>query len=340
MPNVDDTLDPEPPPEEPVRAVSTDSVPAAERWSWWADVCARELMATRIQSPYASHFHGSLEAVGSHEVQVASVTNSPLTAVRTPLHIRRGDPENYYLVLVHGDPVRIEQERGTACVAAGEMALFSTSHPLTCEFLDFGRPTDLTLVRLPRGDFPLRNGRADRLLGRTLSTRSGASSMLAGYLGRLPQAARTASAPEAAKLAAIAADLAATALAVHLDAQDMLAPETRATALRTRIHAFIDLHLGDPTLGPATIAARHHISVRSLHELFRTEPETVAASIRRRRLERCHADLTDPATQHRTVAEIAARWGFRLPGDLSRAYRAAYGRTPTEARATTPNPSA
>ncbi|MGW0660258.1 helix-turn-helix domain-containing protein [Streptodolium elevatio] len=336
MPNLDATPDPEPPPDGPVRMVSTDSVPAAERWSWWAEVCQRELMATNIRSPHASHFHGSLEAVGSPEVQVVAVTNSPLTAVRTPLQIRRDDPENYYLVLSADDPIRIEQERGTADVGAGSMALFSTSHPLTCEFVDLGHPTELTLVRLPRAELPLRNGRADRLLGKTLSTRSGASALLAGYLAQLPQAARTASAPESAKLAAIAADLAVTALAVHLDAPDTLSPETRTTALRARIHAFIDLHLGDAGLTPATIAARHHISVRTLHDLFRTEPETVAASIKRRRLERAHADLTDATWKHRTIGEIAARWGFRQPGDLSRAYRAAYGRTPTETRATTP----
>lgn len=120
---------------------------------------------------------------------------------------------------------------------------------------------------------------------------------------------------------------------MHLDAQDSLPPETRNTALLAAIHAFIDLHLANPALGPATIAARHHISVRKLHDLFRNEPETVAASIKRRRLERCHADLTNAAANHHTIAEIAARWGFRLPGDLSRAYRAVYERSPSEARA-------
>jgi AraC-like DNA-binding protein len=297
-------------------------------------------MSTTIRSPYASRFHGSIEAVGSTETQVAAITVSPLTSVRSTVQIRRDDPESYFLMLMRDSPMRVEQARGTACVGVGEMVLFSTSHPVTADIPDFGRRAQVMLVRLSRADFPLRNGRADRLLGQTLGADSGAAALLAGYLTQLPEAARTASPPESAKLAAIAGDLAATVLAVHLDAQDALPPETRNAALLARVRAFIDLHLGDPTLGPVTIAARHHISVRTLHDLFRSEPETVAASIRRRRLERCHADLTNPASSHRTVAEIAARWGFRLPGDLSRAYRAAYGQSPSEARAdarNTPN---
>ncbi|EDY53391.1 helix-turn-helix domain-containing protein [Streptomyces clavuligerus] len=99
-----------------------------------------------------------------------------------------------------------------------------------------------------------------------------------------------------------------------------------------RISAFIDRRLGDPALGPGGIAAHHHMSVRSLHLLFRGQPETVSAMIRRRRLERCRADLADPRQRSRTITEIAARWGFRHPAQFSRAFRAAYGTAPRELR--------
>ncbi|MEW2530288.1 helix-turn-helix domain-containing protein [Streptomyces sp. NPDC047071] len=83
---------------------------------------------------------------------------------------------------------------------------------------------------------------------------------------------------------------------------------------------------------PAAVAAHHHISVRTLHLLFREEPDTVAVTIRRRRLERCHADLTDPGQRHRTITEIAARWGLHRSADFSRVFRSAYGLPPTEVR--------
>ncbi|MFD9904331.1 helix-turn-helix domain-containing protein [Streptomyces sp. NPDC059063] len=108
--------------------------------------------------------------------------------------------------------------------------------------------------------------------------------------------------------------------------------ETRENLLLTRVRAFIEQNLGNPDLRPATIAAHHHMSVRALHLLFRTQPETVAALIRRRRLERCRADLGDPRLRHRTIGEISARWGFRALADFSRAFRAAYGVPPSELR--------
>ncbi|MFF4423627.1 helix-turn-helix domain-containing protein [Streptomyces sp. NPDC001549] len=100
-----------------------------------------------------------------------------------------------------------------------------------------------------------------------------------------------------------------------------------------RIDTFIDHNLGDPGLTPQTIADRHHISVRRLHLMFRDRGESVAATIRRRRLEHCHADLARPALLDRPIHAVAARWGFGSAAVFSRAFREAYGISPTERRA-------
>jgi AraC-like DNA-binding protein len=100
-----------------------------------------------------------------------------------------------------------------------------------------------------------------------------------------------------------------------------------------RVHAFIDQHLGDPDLSPATIAAAHHLSVRALHALYQAENETVAASIRRQRLEHCRRDLLDPSRPDRPVNAIGARWGFPDATAFSRTFRTAYGLPPGEYRA-------
>ncbi|MBY8846536.1 helix-turn-helix domain-containing protein [Streptomyces sp. SP2-10] len=94
------------------------------------------------------------------------------------------------------------------------------------------------------------------------------------------------------------------------------------------IEAFIENHLADADLSPAWIAAAHHISVRYLHHLFQRDRRTVGAYVRRRRLERCRADLADPALVGRGVGQVGRRWGFRDPAVFSRAFKAAYGVTP------------
>lgn len=102
----------------------------------------------------------------------------------------------------------------------------------------------------------------------------------------------------------------------------------------------IEARLGERRLGPPTVAAAHHISVRRLHQLFAAQPETGSALIRRRRLEQCRADLADPALRGLTVAAVAARWGFRDPAHFSRLFRAAYGHTAAEHRSVHASPAA
>ena len=127
----------------------------------------------------------------------------------------------------------------------------------------------------------------------------------------------------------------------ELGADDWDTPEARRHAQLTTVQAFIQANLADPELSPGVIAAAHHMSLRSLHQLFHDEGLTVAAwtswsvsapRIRKRRLEGCRRDLSDPAQASRPVAAIAARWGFPNPCDFSRAFRAAHGLPPAEYR--------
>lgn len=128
------------------------------------------------------------------------------------------------------------------------------------------------------------------------------------------------------------ADLVSIALAERIDEPDLIPVESRVRVLVLGVHAFIEQHLGNVDLGPATVAAFHHVSLRHLHRLFGTDGATVAAWIRRRRLERCRADLADPTLRGRPVTAVAARWGLADPAHFSRLFRRTYGMSPTEYR--------
>ncbi|WP_051768249.1 helix-turn-helix domain-containing protein [Sphingobium sp. DC-2] len=99
-----------------------------------------------------------------------------------------------------------------------------------------------------------------------------------------------------------------------------------------RVRHFIDAHLADPDLNPANIASGCNISVRRLHRIFSTTPWSACSWIRKERLERCRRDLTDPALSDLSVTQIAFRWGFNDAAHFSRAFRSAYGESPSEAR--------
>ncbi|MEU6019297.1 helix-turn-helix domain-containing protein [Streptomyces sp. NPDC047515] len=266
------------------------------------------------------------------QTQVSAFRFSPMSARRTSIHIRRADPESYFLFLVHGSPVGLEQRRNNTLLRAGDMALFDTSRPLACEFKDSGRLPRITLIRLPRTAIPLPHDRTDELVATLLPARTGSGALLTSYLAGPSEQAPHCDEAELLRLGSVGFDLATAFLATRLEATTGLPADTRRQVLLARIHAFIDRNLSNPQLTPAHIAAHHYISVRTLHQLFRTEARTVAATIRQRRLERCRADLADPRQRSQPISALAAQWGFLVPAEFSRAFRAAHGMTPTEFR--------
>ena len=65
----------------------------------------------------------------------------------------------------------------------------------------------------------------------------------------------------------------------------------------------------------------------------------MAALIQRRRLERIRAILTDPR-DHRSISQIAYQHGFVSKTHFSRAFRSAFGCSPSDARAGASKPPA
>ena len=86
--------------------------------------------------------------------------------------------------------------------------------------------------------------------------------------------------------------------------------------------------LADPDLSPALIAARLHVSVRTLQRSFATTAEPLSAYIRRRRLEEATRMLATPRPP--SISDVAAHWLFTDSSHFVRAFRKHHGRTPSD----------
>ncbi|MFE3289095.1 helix-turn-helix domain-containing protein, partial [Streptomyces sp. NPDC059233] len=161
----------------------------------------------------------------------------------------------------------------------------------------------------------------------------GSGAILADFFKSLVTRGPQCSPEELRALGAVTLDLATAFLARLLGDPGQAPAEARTQEALQRVYRFIENNLGDLGLSPQMIADRHNMSVRRLHALFGDQPLTVAARIRQRRLERAHADLACGELRSRPVQVIAHRWGFSSATVFSRAFREAYGITPTEHRA-------
>lgn len=240
--------------------------------------------------------------------------------------VRAGDEELWQVDLLSRGHVRVEQGRDTTVLGAGDLILLDPARPVRYASTASRHVTML----LPRRSLRLPARDAERLAGTRIPGDRGPGALVAG-LARDATRSLTGFRPEeAARSAAAVIELLSVALGARLGETAGPVP---GEALRARITGYVEGRLGDPGLGPAQVAAAHHMSVRNLHRLFEDQPLTVAALIRRRRLERCHADL---ATGTRTVAAAATRWGFTDPAHFSRLFKAAYGYNASALTSSTP----
>jgi len=314
--------------------IRTDQVPAADRLDFVRQISATTWVPMEFRSEYRADYQGEFQVSGLGPMQVVVLEVMPVTVRRTPYLISQADPDMLKMYLVcDGSPSVVEQGGRQARLSAGEFAFYDTRRPyeVACGVGGDG-PTRVLTFMFPPSLLPLARNRLRQLTATRIAATAGLGELTSQFLLQLARNVDHYSPVEAARLSTAALEVLATRLAHELDARDWETPEARRHALLTTVQSFIQQHLGDPELSPAAIASAHHLSLRSLHQLFNGEGLTVAGWTRQRRMDRCRRDLADPGLAARPIAAIAARWGFSSAADFSRAFRAAHGMPPSEYR--------
>jgi AraC-like DNA-binding protein len=314
----------------------SDDVPAEHRFDYWRELVHRAIAPSDMLSEFAGDFWAQQRLLELGPVLVWPTAHLPTGFRRTEKMVRQCDPEMYHLSLVLGGGLGLEHVGRTELYGPSDLWVTDTSRAY-----DVRPPDDLGRqvirgvgVDFPKALLPLPPDRIARLLGRRLPGQQGVGALLTGFLTGLEQQAESLQPADAPRLGTVVIDLLSAWFAEVLDAEEALPPETRRRALTTRIRAFIRQNLHDPELTPPVVAAAHHISLSYLHRIFQedTPGETVAAWIRGQRLAGARRDLADPGLAATPVHTIATRWGLVRASDFTRAFRGAYGVSPTEFR--------
>lgn len=99
-----------------------------------------------------------------------------------------------------------------------------------------------------------------------------------------------------------------------------------------RIEHYVYLHLENPALTPAMVAAACHISVRYLHKLFAELPYSFSEWVKELRLKQANHILKTKS--YVTIDEVAHRVGYGDQGYFARIYKQHFGYTPRETPST------
>jgi AraC family transcriptional regulator, positive regulator of tynA and feaB len=222
-----------------------------------------------------------------------------------------------------GVEVSRDRRRGMVTISPGQVVLWDSRRPVEVEALQPVRKRILVLPREVVLSF------CPRLAEQTVLPpidRTAAGRLLVRYINSLAlELPSLDSAGQAAASNATVELLRAAVEPVLPDSRDAM-----RTAMREEIRRYVRTQLQDPGLGPASISRAHSMSVRALHGLFEEVDESVAGLVRSERLARCMQDLQRPSGG--SVTSIAFRWGFCDSAHFSRAFKRAFGMTPSAVR--------
>ncbi|MEJ2864333.1 helix-turn-helix domain-containing protein [Actinomycetospora flava] len=301
-------------------------VPSGEREAAVEALMSRTHVAMSVRlSPDRppSSFRARVRQHRLHDLTLVDTTCDPCSGVRSR---RRAalTREPYLGVMVLGrgretvdlgDGIRADMRPGSAVV-------WRSDRPARIEVHE--PQTKRTLI-VPRSALD-EVGAASRLFRTTvLEPSAPGTRLLTGYLDLLARSGAQlgTQARGAARNAAL--ELVAAAVAGGDPSSGTGVP----TPPRALVDAWIEGQLLGGDLRPERIAAAQGLSVRTLYRMFEESGETVAAYVRARRLARARHDIV---TTGETITDIAIRWGYTDASHFSRAFRGAYGSSPSDYR--------
>lgn len=320
------------PPDEdhPVGSIlTTDSVPAHQRRTYWREALSQTFAAADVAVPDGV-CSGTIRTSPLGHLQLATSDGGPMQAWRTPRQVAQANDEYVVVNLVGRGVARIEQDAREAYLRPGEFAFCDMARPIRMEFPN---PYQTKSLVLPRQVLGLSESDLRQITASPLRSDTALGGLLSVLLARLADTAQSYRPHTRELLAGNVVDLLTVLADEQLGRPSERTPSGDAVML-LRIQTFIGRHLADPDLTPEAVARAHHISVRYLHKIFEVEDTTVSRWIQRRRLEACRTDLLHREAAQRTIVAVAQRWGFTSAAHFSRVFRAAYGMAPSEWRDT------
>jgi AraC-like DNA-binding protein len=300
-------------------------VEAAGSLPRWTDLIREHFVALQITPRSSSDVRGAVRTRQVGHLQAASVSSSSQRFDRTPSLVATEANDLFAVGLVARGTGYLEQDGRCCTVSGGEFALYDTTRPFTWALEG---DWQLRVFTWPCSSIPIRDTQLQRLTAVAISRNSGVGALLSPMLLRLSGIDALGLSPMgAARVADEMAQLAIVA-ATETGCDEGCSGSDRD--LLRRIHGFVEENLADPGLDSARIAQHFFISTRTLHRLFARHGVTVAAWIKRRRLEASRRAISGTADV--PINLIAARYGFTNASYFSREFAAEFGQSPRQYR--------
>ena len=312
---------------------STDDIAPGDRVRLWCDYYAKQAHSiTPGEIPDPTAFRAEVSGSVAGEFAVLDVKSGLARARRTAADVARDKTGAFFIRRFRvpmiwragprSTPVDLLHEPGDFCVSSTEWQVDAESTgPASFDMLIIPHAALSPLLSGGRLERPFRLPGASplgSLLGAAIDAAKAQAPLLPNGLGE-----------------AVLRNLCGL-VALTCSASDEGTERGRDSLHSARfatVKRYIDLHLADPSLAPASAAAALGISARQLHRLFEPNNITFARYVSRQRLLRCRDTIAGATGTGRSVVDIAFGWGFNSMATFYRAFVSEFGSPPAMLRA-------
>ncbi|MFL6878559.1 helix-turn-helix domain-containing protein [Pseudomonas marginalis] len=306
---------------------STDDLPLDQRVAFWEQYNASTLVGLKCSSFSETGFSAREDNLSLDRLRVAHIAGTQHVIERDGSMIRTVPKEPVFVSLVMGSASFFFQNGNCHLLEPGEMMVYRTDKPYLFGFsasmhkFIFDIPQDVFASRcLRRFDHAVKisaHTGTQRLLLRTLSERTG------GFFERLLSQG-------ADNYQEDALELLGTIIAGQMGNRRINA--LSASYLLVAKQCILE-QLADPALSCERVALQTGVSTRHLARLFALEDTQPHRFILEKRLQGAFRLLSQADRRGLDIAEVAYRHGFTSQAHFARAFKAHYGRTPSDVRA-------
>jgi AraC family transcriptional activator of tynA and feaB len=305
---------------------STGLVHPRDRFDLWHDVACKSYAQHECASETASRFHGAISTAPLALSTLSVYENSAMHLWRTARQVQRSPSERIFVCLQLENFCRIEQFGREAILAPGDFCIVDTRWPY-----DFTYPKQSRqlVVNVPVTQLERRVGSTDTVTGLAIAADTGIGALASGFIRMLPEHANRLSERTQAQISTQVLDLVAMALAQRAELRPARLGSASTLALM-RLRYEVEQALCDPDIKCQEVSKRAGVSFRYANALLAKEGTSLQRLIQMRRLEKCRIELAQPS--HRPIGDVAYAWGFSDLSHFSRAFKSAYGMSPSEYR--------
>lgn len=294
----------------------------------WQRISGHHFVPLRCTTPNPTFTATICPVAFAPDVSVYRISSGPVRVERTDRLVHHFNGDDLLLTLQLKSTSTVYQYNRVARLSPGAAALYETNRPYV---LDHPHPQQdllvLLVLRIGRGRLGVGNRVISEVCSMTLDHYVPGMREFNGYLNGLVSEESGLVSGTRLELAAAAAELLAMVLRsaaglgrVGWDNDDILL---------TSVKEYIRKQLRRPGLSVGELAQAHHVSVRKIHALFSSIGQTPATYVRTQRLERAVSQLLLRASTGQTIAVISESCGFTDPATFNRAFRRAYGCSPS-----------